>query len=304
MKIVLTLALAITALISTSTTVVSARVPYNRRQLAKRAAGWTYGQNNAGPQHWAKLDPLYGVCGSGHKQSPIDIAVGSPYVQLQNKTFSDLIYPPIRDALCGYDGHAVKCEWPMANNNNSGEASASKNKNSVVINDKKYNLINFHFHTPSEHRIDNHFADAELHLVHQSKDGALAVIGIMLEVQVKDNPFFNWVTVLDKKVDMAEKGHGFLVKDKVTGKPVPGKEQVKYKVKKVDFSSLLRTTGKFTPRWEYEGSLTTPPCTEGVAWNVVKVPVGLGLRQYDALVNLESFNSRFIQDRPQDKVEH
>ncbi|KAG0266243.1 hypothetical protein BG011_002940 [Mortierella polycephala] len=303
MKIALTLALATIALISTLTTVVSARVPYNRRQLAKRAADWTYGLNNAGPQNWAKLDPLYGVCGSGHKQSPIDVAIGSPYVKLQNKTFSDLVYPPIYNVLCGYDGHAVKCEWPMATDN-KGKAPASKNENSVVINNKKYNLINFHFHTPSEHRIDNHFSDAELHLVHTSKDGALAVIGVMLEVQVKDNPFFNWVTVLNKKVDMAEKGHGHLVKDKVTGESVPGKEQVKYKVKKVDFSSLLRATGEFTPRWEYVGSLTTPPCTEGVAWNVAKASVRLGLRQYDALVSLESFNSRFIQDRPHEGEGH
>ncbi|KAG0215435.1 hypothetical protein BGX28_010140 [Mortierella sp. GBA30] len=290
MKIALNFALTVTAL----ATIISAQTPSEKRHHSKRAAHWTYGQDNAGPQHWGQLDPLYGTCGSGHKQSPIDIAVGAPYVHLQNATFSSLNYPPIRNALCGYDGHAVKCEWPTTN---------PAVENSIVIKGKKYNLINFHFHTPSEHRIDNHFADAELHLVHQSSsgDGALAVIGIMLEVQAKNNPFFNFVSALGKKVDEAEKGHGFYMKDKVTGKPVPGKEQVKYTVKKVDFKPLLRATGKFTPRWEYEGSLTTPPCTEGVAWNVVKKSVGLGLEQYNALVTLESFNSRFIQDRPNEK---
>ncbi|KAF9081813.1 hypothetical protein BGX27_004759, partial [Mortierella sp. AM989] len=64
-----------------------------------------------------------------------------------------------------------------------------------------------------------------------------------------------------------------------------------------DSSSLLRATGKFTSRWEYEGSLTTPPCTEGVTWNVAKTSVGLGFGQYDALVELEKFNARYIQDR-------
>ncbi|KAF9082781.1 hypothetical protein BGX27_004387, partial [Mortierella sp. AM989] len=64
-----------------------------------------------------------------------------------------------------------------------------------------------------------------------------------------------------------------------------------------DFSSLLRPTGKFTPRWQDEGGLTTPPCTEGVTWNVAKTPVCLGLEQYDALVELEKFNARYIQDR-------
>ncbi|KAF9352713.1 hypothetical protein BGX26_009499 [Mortierella sp. AD094] len=287
MKIALNLALAVAALVS-----VSAKSD-NHKRAAATPAHWTYGQDNAGPQHWGQLDPLYGTCGTGHKQSPIDIALGAPYVHLQNKTFSALNYPPIRNALCGYDGHAVKCEWPTTN------PAATTNANSITIKGKKYDLINFHFHTPSEHRIDNAFAEAEMHLVHKSADGELAVVGILLQVQEKNNPFFNWITALDEEVDRVERGHGFLVKDKVTGEPVPGKEQVKYKVNKVDFSSLLRDTGKFTPRWEYEGSLTTPPCTEGVAWNVVKTSVGLGIKQFDALVDLEAFNSRFIQDRPQ-----
>ncbi|KAF9378327.1 hypothetical protein BGX21_002934 [Mortierella sp. AD011] len=276
MKAALNLALAIAALIS-----ASAAPPH-----------WTYGKDNAGPQHWGQLDPLYGTCGTGHKQSPVDIAVGAPYVHLQNKNFSALNYRPIHNALCGYDGHAVKCEWTTTN-------TTTTNVNSVTIKGKKYDLINFHFHTPSEHRIDNAFAEAEMHLVHQSADGALAVVGIMLQVQAKNNPFFNWMTALDKKVDRIEKGHGFLVKDKVTGEPVPGKEQVKYKLKRVDFADLLRVTGEFTPRWEYDGSLTTPPCTEGVAWNIVKTHIGLGIKQYDALVDLEAFNARYIQDRPQ-----
>ncbi|KAF9099722.1 hypothetical protein BGX27_000537 [Mortierella sp. AM989] len=288
MKIALNLALAVAALISISTGVVSAHSQH-KRAAPSDPAHWTYGQDNRGPQHWGQLDPLYGTCGTGHKQSPIDIAVGAPYVHLQNKGFSNLDYKPIRNVLCGYNGHAVQCDWTATN--------PASNANSITIRGKKYYLAQFHFHTPSEHRIDNRFADGELHLVHKSEDGALAVIGILLEVQAKNNPFFNWLTALDKEVDRVE-GHGILVKHEKTGTPVPGKEQIKYKVNKVDFSSILRATGKFTPRWEYEGSLTTPPCSEGVAWNVVKATVGLGLEQYDALVDLEDFNARFIQDRP------
>ncbi|KAF8976908.1 hypothetical protein BGZ46_007850 [Entomortierella lignicola] len=285
MKIVLNLALAaISTLIATTTAAPTSHPPTH----------WTYGQDNAGPQHWGQLDPLYGTCGTGHKQSPIDVAIGAPYVHVENKPFSNLHYPPIHNVLCGYDGHTVKCEWPTTSGNASGTVT-----NSITIKGKRYELTNFHFHSPSEHRINNHFAEAELHLVHTSKqDGALAVIGVLLQVQETNNPFFDWIMALDKKVNLAEKGHGFLVKDKTTGLAVPGKEQIKYKIDKVDFSSLLKSTGDFTPRWEYEGSLTTPPCTEGVAWNVVKKSVGLGIQQLDALVDLEDFNSRFLQDRP------
>ncbi|GJJ70326.1 hypothetical protein EMPS_02675 [Entomortierella parvispora] len=279
----LTATLAITAAV---VSMVSAAAP---------GTHWTYGQDNAGPQHWGTLDPLYGTCGTGHEQSPIDIVVGAPYVHLQRKTFTALTYKPLHNVYCGYNGHAVQCDW------NSTVPSAA-HAQSIQIKHKVYDLIQFHFHSPSEHRINNHFADAELHLVHQHKaSGALAVVGILLEVQEKANPFFEWITALDKKVDMAEKGHGFLVKDEKSGAEVQGKEQIKYMVRKVDFQPLIKATQAFTPRWEYEGSLTTPPCTEGVAWNVVQTSIGLGLQQFNALVDLEGFNARFLQDRPEVK---
>lgn len=241
------------------------------------------------------LDPLYGTCGSGHQQSPIDIEVGAPYVHLQSKHFASLSYAPLRNVFCGYNGHAVQCDW-------NSTATSTSHAQAIKIKNKVYDLIQFHFHSPSEHRINNHFADAELHLVHQHKpSGSLAVVGILLEVQEKANPLFDWITALDKEVDLAEKGHGFLAKHEKTGLEVQGKEQIKYKVHKVDFEELLKATNAFTPRWEYEGSLTTPPCTEGVAWNVVQTSVGLGLKQFDALVDLEGYNSRFLQDRPDEK---
>ncbi|KAF9997356.1 hypothetical protein BGZ65_007072 [Modicella reniformis] len=281
----LTLALG-ALLVSITTSVVS----------AAPSTPWTYGQDNAGPQHWGKLDPKYGICGTGKMQSPIDIAVGAPHVNVQAEGFSTLKYKPLYNVLCGYDGHGVKCEWPNTTTDNKNKTI--KNENSLVIQGKTYTLSQFHFHTPSEHRIDGHFADGELHLVHQAADLKLAVVGLLLEVEIKNNPFFDWIVKLDKEVDQVTKGHGFLVKDKVTGAPIAGKEQVKYKVDKVDFTGLLMDTSNFTPRWEYEGSLTTPPCDENVAWNMVKQHVGLGLEQFDALVDLEAFNSRFIQDRP------
>ncbi|KAG0053554.1 hypothetical protein BGZ83_000907 [Gryganskiella cystojenkinii] len=278
-----------------SITVVATAALVSMVHAAAPGAHWTYGQDNAGPQHWGTLDPLYGTCGTGHKQSPVDIEIGTPYVKLQTTKFKELSYSAIPNVLCGFNGHAVQCDWDTA-------TSGASHSQSIKIHDKVYDLIQFHFHSPSEHRINNHFADAELHLVHQHKPtGSLAVVGILLEVQAKNNPLFDWITKLDKEVDLAEKGHGFLVKDTVTGAEVRGKEQIKYKVKKVDFAPLLRSTGEFTPRWEYEGSLTTPPCTEGVAWNVVKTTVGLGLEQFDALVDLEGYNSRFLQDRPNTK---
>ncbi|KAF9962301.1 hypothetical protein BGZ70_008077 [Mortierella alpina] len=278
MKITLNLALTVAAL----ATVVSALPTQNKETLKKRDEHWTYGQNRRGPQHWGTLDPKYGTCGKGQKQSPIDIAVGAPDVKLQNAAFAKLNYQPLQNVLCGYSGHSVECKW------NTTQPAV---ENSLKIKNKTYNLKSFHFHTPSEHRVDDHFFEAELHLVHQTDtpDKALAVVGVLLEVTAEENPFFNWITVLA---------------DKVTGQSKSGKEKVKHTVDRIDFKPLLNDTGNFTPRWEYEGSLTTPPCTEGVAWNVVKTPVRLGLKQYRALTGIESFNSRFIQDRQKKDGDH
>ncbi|KAF8926790.1 hypothetical protein BGZ58_010913 [Dissophora ornata] len=295
MKINLNFALAVTALIS-ATTASPMHLSRTKRSESGSTVLWTYGQGNAGPQHWGTLDPLFSTCGTGVEQSPIDVAVGAPYVSLQKQQFNAMDYSPLRKVLCGFDGHAVKCEWNSAAANST--TNSTTNTNTIQMQNKTYTLSSFHLHTPSEHRIDHHFADAEMHLVHKADDGSLAVVGVMIEIQAKSNPFFDWVVNLDKKVNLAASGHGFLVKNNVTGEPLLGKEQIKYKVNKIDFAPLLKSTGMFTPRWEYAGSLTTPPCTEGVAWNVVKTPVGLGLKQYDALVKLQAFNSRFLQDRP------
>ncbi|KAG0310556.1 hypothetical protein BGZ99_000301 [Dissophora globulifera] len=263
---------------------------------------FSYGQDERGPQHWGDIDPLYAKCGTGKEQSPIDVGIDLPSVTLTDKPISGLNYSPLRDVLCGFDGHNVKCEWNSTvaapdKRKRGARSKAGANINTIKVDDKEYTLTNFHFHTPGEHRVNGHFFEAELHLVHQAADGALAVIGVLLEVQAKNNPFFNWIVSLAKKAHLAAPGHGFLTKDPHTGASVAGKEQIKYKLNAVDFAPLLRATGQFSPRWDYEGSLTAPPCTEGVSWMVVKTPVYIGLEQFDALVALEAFNSRFLQDR-------
>ncbi|KAG0244640.1 hypothetical protein BGW41_006879 [Actinomortierella wolfii] len=243
--------------------------------LAEGEPHFTYGPDDSGPQHWGDLDPLWAQCKTGKQQSPIDVVAEKPYVTFVKKPLK-YQYNALTNAVIGFNGEAVQVDWM--------QPSDASSTSWIEIEGKKYTLVQFHFHTPSEHRVANHFAEGEMHLVHRSEDGKVAVIGLFLEVRVANNAWFNWITALDKAIDKRPAGQD------------PTK--IKLPIKKIDLPGLAKATNGFSDRWTYVGSLTTPPCTEGVAWNVIKKPLRLGLKQFDALVDIEGFNSRFIQDRP------
>jgi len=115
---------------------------------------------------------------------------------------------------------------------------------SIVIDDHQYDLVQFHVHTPSEHTIAGEKYPLEVHLVHKDKDGKLAVIGVLYD------------TGGDSKALAA------------VWKKWPSKQNAEKKLdKSFDPASLLPET---RTAYRYEGSLTTPPCTEGVVWNVMR----------------------------------
>lgn len=90
-----------------------------------------------------------------------------------------------------------------------------------------------------------------------------------------------------------------------TGVPPTSEEatHIDLPLKSVDFSPLVKTVKGFTYRWEYSGSLTTPPCSEHVAWNVMHEPFPISLEQLRALVDLQGYNARMINEDPQSKRE-
>ncbi|KAF9106194.1 hypothetical protein BGX29_010225 [Mortierella sp. GBA35] len=249
--------------------------------LVKRAPTgphWDYSGDKTGPDHWGLLDPAYVICDEGLQQSPIDINIESVsrFVTCAKKALT-FDYKPLTNALAHFNGFAVEVDW---------------------------------------------IPNAELHLVHRSPvDNSLAVIGVLLQAQPFNAPFFKYLTALQKKVHADAKlhpsdpthtnGNGTtsavieeLLKDSFCAGTQPtGKEATKvdYPLESVDFAPLVRALKGFTPRWEYSGSLTTPPCSENVAWNVMHDPYPIGLDQLRALVDLQGYNAREIEDsrRPQ-----
>ncbi|WP_243060166.1 carbonic anhydrase [Nocardioides sp. SR21] len=129
-----------------------------------------------------------------------------------------------------------------------------------------YTLRQFHFHTPSEHVVGGAAYAAEVHLVHEGEDGELAVLGILVEEGEADP----------------------VIEDVLAHAPEEGADAVAT-AEPVDVTSLL-PDGRRTFR--YDGSLTTPPCSEGVAWSVLDEPMDWSAEQIAAFAELHPDSHR------------
>src|SRR4051794_39968661 len=122
---------------------------------------WSY-EGEAGPDEWGSLSPDFALCGDGKQQSPVDIAHFTEK-DLANITFS---YQPSKLNIVN-NGHTIQVNYDEGS--------------SIEVDGTRYDLVQFHFHAPSEHQIHGKPNDAEMHLVHKSADGATAVIALFLQ---------------------------------------------------------------------------------------------------------------------------
>jgi len=127
----------------------------------------------------------------------------------------------------------------------------------LVIGFDTYQLAQFHFHAPAEHAVNGRLADMELHLVHRNALGNLAVVGVLLEVGPRPNPLIEEIFAVAPRVEgvAALQGRTLNARD-------------------------LLPLNAFS-FWTYSGSLTTPPCSEGVMWTVLKNPVNVSQATVD-----------------------
>ncbi|KAL2502711.1 Alpha carbonic anhydrase 7 [Forsythia ovata] len=184
-----------------------------------------------GPEKWGELKPEWAACKNGTMQSPID---------LSNARVKFISQPIIRNykpsnATLKNSGHDIWVGW-------NGDAG------SIFINGTEYRLQGVHWHTPSEHTINGTRFDMELHMVHESPDpnvqNRTAVIGVLYKIGRPDE-FLSKLnqsisSLIDKKGEERELGI-------------------------IDPNDIQAESQSY---YRYMGSLTTPPCTEGVIWTV------------------------------------
>jgi carbonic anhydrase len=208
---------------------------------------WSY-KGETGPQYWGQLDPAYAACEKGGEQSPVQIESSSSDSE---KKASDIKgqYRPVNVTLMK-TGHAIQANLKAANNK-------------IRMNGKEYYLLQFHFHSPSEHKINERQYPMELHFVHEDKQKKLAVLGVMIK-KGKENAE---ISALLKSLEH-------------DGKMT------------IDIKKLIPSKSKV---FQYKGSLTTPPCTEGVMWGVLETPLELSQEQIQAFAEIYPNNNRPLQ---------
>lgn len=215
-------------------------------------ASWTY-SGATGTNHWGTLDPSYTKCVDGSAQTPINIVKPKP-APLKNLAFS---YGPTEAGVFN-NGHTVEAE-PL------GGAEPT-----VTINGVKYNMLQFHFHAPSEHEINGLHYPVEIHFVNKSEAGELAVVGVFVRNGKHNSAWDPFISNMLKATANAEDT----------------------KVMDFDWAKLL-PSNKQTIR--YSGSLTTPPCSEGVKWNVMSTAITMDQAQINTFLEAYSGNNRPIQ---------
>ncbi len=208
---------------------------------AGAGAHWGY-EGHMGPMHWGDMSPDYHMCKEGRQQSPIDIRGATPK-NLGDITFSYTASP--KNIV--NNGHTIQV------NMNPGST--------ITMGGKTYRLLQFHFHSPSEHKIDGKPADMVAHFVHQAEDGQLGVVAVLFK-KGKANP------VIGRLWQKLPKQHGG----------------------KADLAGLDVRVADLLPRdrsyYNYAGSLTTPPCSEGVNWMVLRTPVNVSAAQVKAFSDI------------------
>jgi carbonic anhydrase len=217
--------------------------------VAAHAPHWDY-QGEGGPQAWAQLKNEFATCATGKRQSPIDIRDGIK-VQLDSVQFD---YRSSNFRVLD-NGHTVQVNVSPGN--------------FIEVTGKRFELVQFHFHRPSEERINGRLFDMVAHLVHKDIEGRLAVVAVLLD-RGNAQPL---VQAIWNNLPL-EKG------DEVIAR-LP-----------LDLNELLPTDRSY---YTYMGSLTTPPCSEGVLWMVMKTPVTISAEQIAIFSRLYPMNARPIQ---------
>ncbi|KAJ3402735.1 hypothetical protein HDU80_004793 [Chytriomyces hyalinus] len=215
---------------------------------------WHY-DGGEGVMNWGHFNA---TCEAGEHQSPVDFeGEGLAISGKPDLTWSDLTTP-----------------FNFTNNGHTVQLNLGQSTPKLVtreLDGREYTVAQCHFHSPSEHHLDQKYFDLEAHFVHASADGKLNVIGIFFDLGDKDNIW------LDQFIDN-----------------LPAKENATTQVPKLNMAPIISHLQN-TSYFSYSGSLTTPPCSEGVLWMVAREPMDISPRQLKKLRTVMPFNSRPVQ---------
>jgi len=214
---------------------------HNTTPTHQHETHWGY-TGAGGPHAWGELLNEYSTCKTGKYQSPVDISsvtIGPmPNIRLNYKSSTVRVIN---------NGHTIKVEYDAGS--------------TIQVSAKSYQLLQFHFHSPSEHTIGGKAYPMVAHLVHQASDGHLGVLAVLF-IEGRENAF------LQQFWNSLPQNQGDKFVDRKT---------------KINMKNLLPRKLQY---FNYIGSLTTPPCSEGVNWMLLAHPVEASRQQIDKFLAL------------------
>ena len=225
----------------------------NTQTDAKHDQAWGY-SGATGPEHWAELSTENKTCKTGRNQSPIDLrdqnavdTVGLPPL--------DVVYQDVPLKVIN-TGRSVQVNYPLGSY--------------IKLGKDRYELMDFHFHTPSEHQKEGFHYPMEVQLKHRNGDGDIVMMSILFQEGEENETLGMLIPRLPTDI---------------------GKQHLHNSLG-VNPAGFIPADAEF---YKYSGSLTTPPCTEGVYWMVFKQPVHASAQQIQRLSDLMGDNSRPLQ---------
>jgi len=218
---------------------------------------WNY--SDKGPSKWGELSADFILCAEGQKQSPIDL---NPSTIVNKGDATALVFNYKEDAV-----------FLALNNTHTNEFKVDKGS-FVTFNGKQFQLAQFHGHAGSENTIAGVQSPLELHFVHVAADGELLVVGVLID-EGAENPNYASFWTEDNFLETEKEE----VEDLVSGTH--------------DLTKLFPLE---SPLYQFSGSLTTPPCSEGVNWNVLTQKITMSSAQIKLFTDIFDNNFRPIQE--------
>jgi len=249
------------------------------------AAHWGY-TGAEGPLNWGSLHADWAMCASGVRQSPVNIKTVGPggvdnagpidditkkiaptdfidvSKMLPDNDFSDRV-----KAI--HNGHAITCAGTQAYLTHAGS---------------NWKLLQYHFHTPSEHSLDGTLFAAELHFVHQNWEGKYLVVGVFVKEGTTIATAFDQVLT------------DFPISSDQPAKPLNfDYTRALHQMLGVSPADAVLGANTSVPYFTYSGSFTTPPCTEDVTWVVLERPINFATDHIKKLEDAMGKNNRPTQ---------
>ncbi|KAF2227842.1 alpha carbonic anhydrase [Elsinoe ampelina] len=262
--------------ISTIATLVPAATAcFQHADLEKRDSGGVSAWNYLQPGNWASLNESYDLCMTGTQQTPINLRTKEGFAKTHKPNFNNV--------KGSWDGKLYNWGYGPAFKLDAFANLDVGKLPSITFDGETVYIAQWHTHAPSEHTVNGEVTRAEMHFVTVNETGNFrAVFGMRIDTNSTGNPksaFFAQLPSIPAHTDIAT--------------ATPLKMDLLQALNEVDFANRY---------WSYQGSLTVPPCTQGLRWFVAGNVLRVSRDQMRSLLRSGAWSARPIQERWDHKV--